>query len=394
MPDDTGKSEAPTPKRRRDARKEGQFSRTQDASMWVSLACAVAVLPLTASRTSNEFSQLLHRLPEVAADPTTANALDVIADLPMAVVKAALPVIGAAAAGALIVTAAQGVHPSAKALKPKFSRLSPKSGIKRMFGVQALWEAVKALVKVTVIALAVYGAGKGMVAALMGGGVASIATTTAKAWSGLRSVLWAAVVAGGVLAVADYAYQRRRVTKQLKMSPREIKDENRQTEGDPMIKSAIRGRQLAMSRNRMLSAVSTADAVVVNPTHVAVAIKYEAGRGAPRVVAKGAGSLAAKIRERAREHRVPIMEDKPLARALYRVCDVGQEIPMELYMAVARILAFVMATAAGRAAAVPRPRESDLPELPTRGQLHARKLKEQRQARAATQPQTGDQPIR
>lgn len=381
MADDAGKTEDPTPKRLKQARGEGQFPRTQDASTWVSIACAVAVLGMTADRTRQEFNSLIRQLPAIAADPSNERVLGCVADLPEAILMATLPVAVAAALGAFLATAAQGVHPSKKALKPKFKRMNPGQGIKRMFGVQAVWEGAKALLKVVVVSVAVIVVGKGLVVALMGGGTAPLGATLDTAWRGMRSVLWAAVGAGGVLAVADYAYQRRRVMKQLRMSPRDIKDEHKQSEGDPLIKSAIRSRQVAMTRNRMLSEVSTADAVLVNPTHVSVAIKYEPGRGAPRVVAKGAGALAAKIRERAKEHRVPILEDKPLARALYRVCEVGEEIPTELYMAVARILAFVMATAHGRAAGMSRPAATAIPDLPTRGELHARRLREMRAAR-------------
>lgn len=381
MADSGDKTEDPTPKRLREARNEGQFPRTGDASTWVAMAGATAVLALTGRRTKAEFDELMHYLPEVAKDPTATQALRALAVLPMAVLSASLPLMVTAFLGALLITAAQGVHPSKKAVKPKFKRLSPKQGIKRMFGMQAIWEAAKALLKVIVVSVTVLLVGRSLVVTLMGGGTAPLAATLQTAWHGLRSVLWAAIAAGGVLAVADYAYQRHRVMKQLRMSPREIKDEHKQQEGDPLIKSAIRSRQIAMSRNRMLSAVSTADAVLVNPTHVAVAIKYEPGRGAPKVVAKGAGALAAKIREKAREHRVPILEDKPLARALYQVCEVGEEIPTELYMAVARILAFVMATARGRGAGMSRPATSTLPALPTRAELHARRARELRAAR-------------
>jgi flagellar biosynthesis protein FlhB len=175
------------------------------------------------------------------------------------------------------------------------------------------------------------------------------------------------------------------------MTPREVKDELRQSEGDPLVKGAIRSRQLAMSRNRMLSAVATADVVLVNPTHYAVALKYEAARGAPRVVAKGAGSLAAKIRERARGARVPVVEDKPLTRTLYRLCELDDEIPAELYLAVARVLAFVLATGRpGRSAPPRRPAPSTgladpagLAGLPTRTALRQRRSREKRDARKA-----------
>jgi flagellar biosynthesis protein FlhB len=381
MADDAGKTEDPTPKKLREAREQGQFARTQDASTWAAIAAMIVVLPMTAARVHDAFRDIFAHLPEVGADPTTERALGVLADLPVTVLMAGLPVYVAAFVAALAATASQGVHPSKKALKPKFKRMSPKQGLKRMFGTQALWEAAKALLKVVVIAAAVVFVGQSLVVSLMGGGLAPIGATVSTAWVGLRSVLWAAVAAGALLAVADYAVQKKKIMKQLKMSVREVRDEHKQAEGDPLIKSAIRSRQIAMSRNRMLANVADADAVLVNPTHIAVAVRYEAGRGAPRVVAKGAGALAMKIRAKAVEHRVPIIEDRPLARALHRVCEVGDEIPAELYLAVARILAFVMATAQGRAANVPRPGRTTVPDLPTKSELKARRVRELREAR-------------
>jgi flagellar biosynthetic protein FlhB len=158
-----------------------------------------------------------------------------------------------------------------------------------------------------------------------------------KALGLLRNVALASLV----MAAADYAVQRRRVGKQLRMSHSEIKQEHKQSEGDPLVKSAIRSRQLAAARNRMMADVPKADVVLTNPTHVAVAIRYS-GQAAPRVVARGAGAIAARIRETAADARVPLVQDVPLARALYRSCDVGQEIPRELWTAVAQVLAFVI----------------------------------------------------
>jgi flagellar biosynthesis protein FlhB len=149
-------------------------------------------------------------------------------------------------------------------------------------------------------------------------------------------------VAGVVLAAADYLVQRHRVGKQTKMSKDDVKQEHKQSEGDPQLKGAIRSRQLAASRNRMMADIPTADVVLVNPTHVAVALRYDPDKGAPRVVARGAGVIAAAIRERAGEARVPLVRDVPLARALYSSTTVGQEIPAELFAAVAQVLAFVI----------------------------------------------------
>jgi flagellar biosynthetic protein FlhB len=130
------------------------------------------------------------------------------------------------------------------------------------------------------------------------------------------------------------------------MTLKEVKDENKNSEGDPLVKSQRRSRQLAMSRNRMIAAIAGADVVLLNPTHLAVALKYEPGKSAPKVVAKGSGTIAARIREEADTHGVPMVRDIPLARALHAACEIGQEIPAELYTSVARVLAFVMQLAA------------------------------------------------
>src|SRR3712207_2903799 len=149
-------------------------------------------------------------------------------------------------------------------------------------------------------------------------------------------------VTGLVIAVVDYVIVRKRTMKELRMSKYEIGQEHKQSEGDPHVKAQRRAAQMAMSRNRMMSEVANADVLLVNPTHVAVALKYEADRGAPRVVAKGADEIASTLREKAAEARVPLVQDIPLARALHASCDIGQEVPAQLFTAVARVLAFVM----------------------------------------------------
>ncbi len=383
MPDDKDKTEKPTPRRLRMARKEGQFARTQDAATWTAILAGTAMFPHAAGVLSDEVRTGLRRLPDVAADPSPAVALKMLASVPQDVLWAAGPVCLAAVGAAVLATAVQGVHPTTKTLTLKFNRLNPKNGLKRMFGTRAAWEGLKSLTKVAIIAIVVASLAKSLIPSLLGGPM-SVSAVIARTRTGLQTLVWAAAVTGLVLALADYAYQRRTVMKQLRMTPREIKDESKQTEGDPQLKGAIRSRQLAISRNRMLTAVSNADVVLVNPTHYAVALKYEAARGAPRVVARGAGALALKIRERARAHRVPVVEDKPLARTLYRVCEVGEEIPTELYLAVARILAFVMA--AGRpstkAGASRAPGATGgLPELPSKSALRARRSRQSREAR-------------
>jgi flagellar biosynthetic protein FlhB len=157
-------------------------------------------------------------------------------------------------------------------------------------------------------------------------------------------------IAGLAIGGIDYVVQRLRINKQLKMSRHEIREEMKQHEGNPAVKRAIRSRQMSISRNRMIGMVSASDVVIVNPTHYAVALKYESARGAPEVVAKGTGDVAKRIREKAEEHGVPIVREPVLTRTIYWACDLGQVIPADLYEAVAQLLAFVFGLRAkGRA---------------------------------------------
>jgi flagellar biosynthetic protein FlhB len=167
---------------------------------------------------------------------------------------------------------------------------------------------------------------------------------------GVLALVETAIAAGLVLAGLDMIVVMRRNLKKTRMTRREVKDENKSTDGDPLLKGMRRSRAFAMSRSRMMAAIATADVVVLNPTHIAVALKYEPGKSAPRVVAKGADEIAARIRERATESRVPMVTDVPLARAIHAACEIGDEIPAELYTAVARVLAFVFSLRARGAA--------------------------------------------
>ncbi|GAB6899899.1 EscU/YscU/HrcU family type III secretion system export apparatus switch protein [Kineosporia succinea] len=382
--DKDGKTEKPTAKKIKDARKDGQFPRTQDFGTWASIAVAMAVMPISVHLTNERLREMLAKLPSVVNDPSLERAYQVMNMIPMTVLVGAAPMVLASMLTGTIAIAAQGVYPSTKAMQPKFSRLNPLQGVKRMFGLRAAWEALKALLKVSVLAVVVYMIGKNMIPQLIAGGTLPLMGTVERTGAGIRQMVFAAAGAGLVLAMADYFYQRHEVMKQLMMTPKDIKDEYKQQEGDPMLKGAIRQKQMAMARNRMMAEVPTANVILTNPTHLSIALKYEQGKGAPKVVAKGSGTVAMAIREMARENRVPIVEDKPLARALFRVCEVGEEIPAELYMAVARILAFVMAAGKpGRNAATRKPpTKTTVPDvLPTRSQLSARRRRELSEAR-------------
>jgi flagellar biosynthetic protein FlhB len=337
------KTERPTEKRKREARKEGRIARTPDLGSWGGLLIASMLLPMLARSTMHTGEKLLFQSAAVITDPDPVKAMKLMVTglqdaattvAPLALCMMATGVVAAAAQG--------GLRPAAKRLKPELKRLNPLSGIKKTFGPHSLWEAVKATAKTAVLGAMLYIQLRKMLPGLITAGSLPLPALIDLIGGTVVSLVRTAAVAGLVMAIADYAVVRRRVGKQLKMSKHEVKQEHKQQEGDPLLKGAIRSKQMAMSRQRMMSDLAKADVVLVNPTHVAVALRYDPSRGAPRVVAKGAGAVAARIREVAAEKRIPMVHDVPLARALYKACDLGSEIPADLYNAVARILAFVM----------------------------------------------------
>ena len=338
------KTEKPTPKKLRDARREGKIQRSADVGAWVGMLAASFVLPMVVTSAGGAATDLLLRVGGVIENPDPAKALELIGLGLKAIALALAPLAAVTVLAAIASSGVQGgIHFATKQLKPDLKRLNPLPGFKRIFGPHAVWEATKTTVKTIALGAVLYFAMAALTPALLTAGALPLAGTVGSAASAALSVVRLACVAGLVMAVADYLYIRRRNNKQLKMSLQDIKDEHKQSEGDPQLKGAIRSRQLAMSRNRMMADVATADVVLVNPTHVAVALRYDPAKGAPRVVAKGAGTIATKIRALAEENRVPMVEDVPLARALHKACQVGQEVPPEMYTAVATVLAFVMA---------------------------------------------------
>jgi flagellar biosynthetic protein FlhB len=338
------KTEKPTPKKLRDARKEGRVARTQDLGAWAVVLAATYLLRFMIGTGGPRLWAMFDDVGELVGHPSEAGALAILVEGGKTTALLVVPFALLLAGVGLVAGAAQGgVHLATKGLTPKLSRLNPLQGFKRIFGPQAVWEATKAVVKTGLAGYLVYRALLGIAPLLTGVGAMPLATSVSLVAGTAMSLMRDVALAGLAMGLADYAYQRQRINKQLRMTRHEVKQEHRQSEGDPHVKGAIRSRQLAMSRNRMMSAVADADVVLVNPTHVAVALRYQPDRGAPRVVAKGAGSVAARIREEAEKHRVPMVHDVPLARALHTACDLDQEIPAELFTAVAQVLAFVLA---------------------------------------------------
>lgn len=351
------KTEQPTTQRKRKARKEGQVPRTPDLGAWAGMLAASMLLPLVVKVGAGQVRELVARVPAVIENPDPAAMLSALRAALFAVGLSIAPLAGSLLVIGIASAAAQGgLHFASKLMVPKFSRLNPAQGIKRTLGPHAWWEGVKALVKTSVLAGVLYYSIQGLIPMMFGSGAVPLETLLTEIVDAALRLIRAAALAGLVMAAADYAVARRRINKQIKMTKQEVKEEHKRSDGDPQLKGAIRSRQLAMSRNRMMAELPKADVVVVNPTHVAVALRYDPAKGAPRVIAKGAGAVATKIRERAAEHRIPLVQDVPLARALHAACDIGAEVPPEFYGAVARVLAFVMnLKSRGSAAGLHRP---------------------------------------
>ncbi|MBU4337026.1 MAG: EscU/YscU/HrcU family type III secretion system export apparatus switch protein [Actinobacteria bacterium] len=331
-----------SPQKMKDVRKKGGLGKSQDLTGWLTLAAAVAMMPAVVVRAREAVTEQLFMVKDVAVDPSPARALAALSAGLGSVIGILLPMFLVVVAVAVVVNIAQGggVHP---VFRLRTESLNPGKGIKRLFSPTTLWEAVKTLAKSAAVGLAVYITLQSLVPALMGSGRLSLAAVLTMAGSSLTSMVRAGVAAGIALALVDLAVVIKRNRKQTMMTTREVQDEGKRNEGDPKVKGAIRARQRQASRNRMMAAVADADVLVVNPTHVAVALRYEPGAGAPKVVAKGSGAIATRLREIAARNRVPMVEDVPLARALYAACQLDQEVPEYLFMAVARVLAFVMA---------------------------------------------------
>lgn len=346
MADDAEKTEDATPKKKDDARKKGQVAQSRDVSTVLLLAAAVAALssPLGARLglmlgevAQQVWAGLLIR-PQTVEDFHAVllfhGVLIALAVAPFALI---FMVVGFASNVLQI-----GWLLSAEALAFKAEKMNPISGIKRMFSLDKLYELGKALVRLGfVIAILWWFISPAMpeVFTLMGAGVIETGKLGGKL---LEKTLWLILVVFGVFAAVDYVWQRYQHEKRLKMSKQEVKDEAKQREGDPKVKSRIRQLQREVAQSRMIDAVADADVVVVNPTHYAVALQYRPPeQRSPKVLAKGRNHVALKIRGRAEELGIPIVENKPVAQLLYKTAKIDREIPEDLYQAVAEVLAYV-----------------------------------------------------
>jgi flagellar biosynthetic protein FlhB len=342
MSDSGERTEQATEKRMKEVRSKGQLSKSQDLTAWVGVGAAALMVPSTIGLAASASIDQFFTVRGVVANPEPNAVLESLGSGLASMGATAMPMLAVVAIAVLVAAVVQGgVH--FKRFTGNYEQFDVVKGMKRVFGTQALWQGVKSLVKTAVVGLVLYAAVQGLMPVLMTAGGMPVSTLLEAGSAGAASLLRSAVIVGLIIAAFDVFVVIRRNRKRTRMTKKEVKDEHKGSDGDPLVKGQRRSRQLAMSRNRMIAAVADSDVVLVNPTHFAVALKYEPGKSAPRVVAKGAGVIAARIREQAETDRVPIVRDVPLARALHSACELGEEIPVELYNPVARVLSFVMA---------------------------------------------------
>jgi flagellar biosynthetic protein FlhB len=344
--DDSQKTEEPSQRRLQEARERGDVPQSREINHWfMVLAIAIAVFAAGPGMTEAVARLLVPFLERAESFPTDAEGLRwTLGALFWGLVKAAavpaLMLVAAAIAGGLI---QHGPILTLQPLKPTLDRISPVAGAKRLFALRSVVEFLKGIAKIAIVgavALWVLWPVAGDAARLPGVEVAALLDLLRK--DSLRLLLALLAVMAGVAAV-DYLYQYIAYLRRLRMTKQELREELKQSEGDPFIKARVRQIRMERARRRMMAAVPKADVVVTNPTHYAVALKYEPGKmAAPKLVAKGADTIAARIRAVAEEHAVPIVENPPLARTLYAAVDLDEEVPPEHYRAVAEVIGYVM----------------------------------------------------
>lgn len=339
------KTEDPTARRLDEARKKGDVAKTPDLPAWMSLCAAAAVLALTSSWMARDMMTAL--APFIAHPETIAlengGAIMVMRQALLAAAPAILVMGAAALAGVAGNLVQHGLLWSPSKLKPDFSKVSLAQGFKRLYGPDGLMQFVKSLLKVVVMSVICYVTLRAHWDDFIGlvrmepVGLLPFATALLKAMTfSVAGVL-------GVTAVFDWFWQRYRFTQRMRMSREEVKEENRQAEGDPHVRARLRQIRMERSRKRMIQAVPKATVIITNPTHYAIALFYEASDApVPQCLAKGTDKVALRIREVGLEAGVPIIEDPPLARALYATVDVDEAIPQQHYEAVAKVIGFIL----------------------------------------------------
>ncbi len=339
------RTEEATPKRRQDARKKGQVVRSADLPPALGLLAGVLALRLAGPLAWQSLAGVLARgLAALAQPDLTANAaLGVFGQSLLAGLLAVVPVLAAIMVGGVTTGLIQtGGVVSVQAIRPKFAKLNPMNGFKRIFSPPTGFELVKMALRLAIFLGVAASLAQESMQDVLNLGVTGMQAAPGMLGNVLFTLLLRLAAAGAILAALDYIVQRWQFNRNLRMTKQEIRDEMRQTEGDPQVKQRIRRLQRQRARQRMMQEVPKATVVIANPTHFAIALRYTSGKmRAPVVVAKGRDHLAQQIKAVAAQHGVPIVENPPLARTLYASVALGREIPYNLYRAVAEVLAFV-----------------------------------------------------
>ena len=338
------KTEPATGKRREEARKKGDVAKSRELGSVAVLLAGVIYLIFNCKsmtiRLGEQIKQTFALIPQIKQDDF--NLVELVNHTVQGSLSFMLPMMLTLFAAAILANYIQtGLLWSTEALAPQFSKLNPMTGLGRLFSKRALVELSKSILKLLIVGWAAFSVlqeeMKNMVPLLYQDKIQIFAMLGSVSLKVVMRCCW--VIA--ILAILDYAYQKWDYEQRLKMTKQEVKDEFKHTEGDPLIKGRIRSMQRAMARRRMMQEVPKADVVITNPTHLAVALRYELKEmAAPRIVAKGAERIAQRIKEIAGAHKIPLVENRTLAQNLYKL-DLGQEVPAHFYQAVAEILAYV-----------------------------------------------------
>lgn len=348
MADDGGqeRTEKATGKRRQEARKKGQVAQSREISSTLILMTALGFFYFAGSWMFWNISEFIGGIYQ-HLDTLQFNSVSDLNAFSVGIFNKVflllIPFFIAILIAGMAANVSQvGFEMHTEPMQPKLSKINPVAGLKKLVSLKSLVELGKSVVKLLVVSGIAYGLIKSEIKlfpALMQQGVGDIFVFIAKLAFKICFFVCLALV---ILAVLDYVYQRWQYEENLKMTKQEVQDERKQTEGDPKVKGRIRKVQLEMARRRMMEAVPEADVVITNPIHLAVALKFDASEmTAPTVVAKGGGHIAERIKSIAADHQVPVVEDKPLAQALFKMVEIGDFIPAELYRAVAEVLAYV-----------------------------------------------------
>lgn len=357
---DTGeKTEEPTAKKMSDARKKGQIARSKDlGTMFVLVGSAIALMLVGDSLVENLSLIMKNQFSLTREEVMDVNALFGEVSKNISLVFSPLAWIFAIVTVAAFIgnTMLGGINWSWEAMMPKASKMSPIAGFKRMFGLKAYVELFKSLMKFFVVFFSAYLLLTGLFEQILSLSIEAIPFNFAHAVDLLLWMFLALALSLILIVIVDAPYQKWTHNKELKMTKQEVKDEHKSSEGSPENKGRIRRTQYDMSQRRMMGEVPNSDVVITNPTHFSVAIKYDAEKGgAPRLIAKGVDEMAIHIRTIAKEHGVEIIASPALARSLYYTADVNEDIPEELFGAVAQVLAFIFQLNAHKSGKAKRP---------------------------------------